>query len=95
MNKLHLNELSVARAIQLGSRTPHSRPFFTIQHGEMNPGPVSCTTTQPIQSIDLLDEVALPYPSQRRVTGQSTWGECYRASALRGKYLLSLCELSI
>lgn len=40
----------------------------------MDPSPVSGSTAQPIQSIYLLHQLSLPYSSQRRVTGQGTWG---------------------
>lgn len=69
---VYLNKFTVALAVQLGPRAPHSRSFATIQDGEMDPSPVSCSTTHPIQGIYLLHKLALPYSSQRWVTGQGT-----------------------
>ena len=68
----YLNKFTVALAIQLGPRAPHSRAFSTIQDGEMDPSPVSCSTTQSIQSIHLPHKMTLPDSSQRWVTGQGT-----------------------
>lgn len=68
---VHLNEFTVELAVQLGPRAPHGRAFSTIQDGEMDPSPISCSTTQPIQGIYLLHQLSLPHSSQRGVTGQS------------------------
>lgn len=66
----YLNKFTVALAVKLGPRTPHSRAFTTVQDGEMDTSPISCSTTQPIQGIDLFHKVALSYSPQRGVAGQ-------------------------
>lgn len=70
---LYLDELSVALAVQLRPRAPHGWTFATVQDGEMDASPVSCSATQSFQSIHLLHQLTLPHSTQRRVTGQGPW----------------------
>ena len=64
-----LHGLAVELAVGLGAGALHRRAFAAVQHAELDAGLVGDPAHQPVQRVDLADEMALAEPADGRIAG--------------------------
>ena len=62
-----LHRSRVELAVSLGARAAHRRALAAIEHPELNAAAVGHPAHQPVERIDLADQMALAEPADRRV----------------------------
>lgn len=62
----------VQLSVYLSPGAPHSRALASVEHLELDASQVSDFTHQPIESVDLLHQDALAYPTNGRVARTRT-----------------------
>ena len=60
--------------ILLGPRPAHRRPLAAIEDAELDAALVGDAAHQPVERIDLADEMPLPQPTDRRIAGHGADG---------------------
>ena len=69
-----LHRRGIELAVGLGARTPHRRTLAAIEHAKLNAGGIGDPAHQPVQRIDLADQMALAEPTDRRIAGHRADG---------------------
>ena len=57
---------AIELAVGLGARSPHGRPLAPVEHAELDAGRIGDPAHQPVQRVDLADQMALAEPADRR-----------------------------
>ncbi len=60
--------------IGLGPRSAHRRTLAAVEHTKLDAAPVRDAAHEPVERIDLADQVALSEPADRRIAGHGTDG---------------------
>ena len=61
--------LAIELAVGLGARALNGGPLRAVQHAELNAGLVGDAAHQPVQRVDLADQMALAEPANGRIAG--------------------------
>src|SRR5581483_6903934 len=64
-----LNGLPIELPVGLSPRAAHSRTFRAVQNPELDPAPIGGAAHDPVEGIDLADQMALPEAANCRIAG--------------------------
>ena len=76
-----LHGCRIELAVGLGARTPHRRTLAAVEHAKLDAGGIGNAAHQPIQRVDLADQMALAEPPDRGIAGHRPDGRkpmCYQ-----------------
>ncbi len=67
-----LHRLAIELSVGLRTRAPYSWPLSSVQQPKLDARPIRNPPHQPVQCINLANEMALPETADRRVAGHDT-----------------------